>query len=52
MLTDFLFPESIPETLINLCILGIGILHTFISYTFGRIVFEIPYLRYIMFGKK
>lgn len=49
---DFLFPESIPETLINLCILGIGILHTFISYTFGRIVFEIPYLRYIMFGKK
>lgn len=48
----FVFPEIIPSTLINLLILAIGILHTLISYTFGRIVFEIPYLRFIMFGKK
>lgn len=49
---EFLFPKYIPETLINLCILAIGVLHTSISYAFGRIIFEIPYLRYIMFGKK
>lgn len=48
----FVFPEFIPSTLISLMILAIGILHTLISYTFGRIIFEIPYLRYIMFGKK
>ena len=49
---DFLFPETYPSTVVNLLILAIGILHTIISYTFGRIIFEIPYLRYVMFGKK
>ena len=49
---SFIFPNALPDMIINLSILFLGILHTILSYIFGRIVFEIPYLRYIMFGKK
>lgn len=49
---DFTFPNYIPYTVLNLIILTIGIIHTLVSYSLGRIIFEIPYLRYIMFGKK
>ena len=49
---SFIFPNALPDMIINLSILSLGILHTILSYIFGRIVFEIPYLRYIMFGKK
>lgn len=47
----FIFSENLPSIIINLSILIIGILHTIISYYIGKIVFCIPYLRYIMFGK-
>lgn len=49
---SFIFPNALPDMIINLSILSLGILHTILSYIFGHIVFEIPYLRYIMFGKK
>lgn len=51
-LQGFQFPETYPTMVTNLLILMIGVLHTIISYTFGSIILEIPYLRYIMFGKK
>lgn len=48
----FQFSETYPTMVTNLLILVIGIIHTLVSYTFGRVIFEIPYLRYLMFGKK
>lgn len=49
---DFIFSSTISATLTNLIILFIAVLQTLISYTFGRIIYEIPFLSYIMFGKK
>ena len=48
----FVFDNNLTTLCISLMILFIGIIHTMISYTVGRIIFEIPYLRYITFGKK
>lgn len=36
----------------NLIILSIAVLHSLVSYVIGRIIYEIPYLRLILFGKK
>ena len=52
LLKDFIFSSTISATLTNLIILFIAVLQTLISYTFGRIIYEIPFLSYIMFGKK
>ena len=39
-------------TTVNLVIIAVAVLHSIISYVIGRIVYEIPYLRFILFGKK
>lgn len=49
---SFVFPEWMTYTLINISVLTLGILQTIISYVIGRIVYEIPYLRFAMFGKR
>lgn len=49
---SFTFPDWMPDSLINLAILFIGIIISLLRYGFGKIIFEIPILRYIMFGKK
>lgn len=49
---NFIFSENLPFAVLNLIILVIGILNTLTRYTLGRIIYEIPYLRFIMFGKK
>lgn len=36
----------------SLIILSIAVLHSLVSYVIGRIIYEIPYLRLILFGKK
>lgn len=48
----FVFPSDWNGTLVTVIILLIGIAMTTLRYLFGRIVFEVPVLRYIMFGKK
>ena len=48
----FVFPNNWHGTLVTVIILLIGIVMTTLRYLFGRIVFEVPVLRYIMFGKK
>lgn len=48
----FVFPSDWNGTLVTVIILLIGIAMTTIRYLFGRIAFEVPVLRYIMFGKK
>lgn len=48
----FIFPNWMPVTTISIIVLGISIVHTITSYVLGRILFEIPYLRFITFGKK
>lgn len=49
---NYIFPSELSTSLVNLSILLIAIITTLLRYCFGRIVFEIPYLRFIMFGKK
>lgn len=49
---SFIFPDWMSSTLVDLGIIVIGIVITMLRYTFGRIIFEIPILRFIMFGKK
>ena len=36
----------------SLIILSIAVLHSLVSYVICRIIYEIPYLRLILFGKK
>lgn len=49
---SFTFPNWMPDSLVNIEILFIGIIISLLRYCIGKIVFEIPGLRYIMFGKK
>mgnify|MGYP000453404266 FL=1 len=49
---SFIFPEWMPNALVNLEILFIGIVITLLRYIIGKIIFEIPVMRYVMFGKK
>lgn len=39
-------------TMVNLIILAVAVTHSLVSYVIGRVIFEIPYLRFILFGKK
>ena len=49
---SFVFPDKWGGQLVTIIILLTGIAMTALRYLFGRIVFEVPVLRYIMFGKK
>lgn len=48
----FTVDSQLTFTTVNLIILAIAVLHSVVSYVIGRIVYEIPYLRFILFGKK
>ena len=45
---SFIFPDWMSNTLVDLGIIVIGIVITMLRYTFGRIIFEIPILRFII----
>lgn len=44
--------EYLSGTSINLIILCVSVIHSLVSYALGRLIYEVPYLRYILFGKK
>lgn len=48
----FLLPDGLTFVSENLIILFVGVIHSLISYAIGRVVFEIPYLRLFLFGKR
>ena len=50
--SDFVFPEWMSLSLINILILIISLLVNYIRYSIGFVIFEIPVLRFILFGKK
>ncbi len=49
---DFIFPNDMPFAAINTCVFAIGLVHNLISYCIGKVLLEIPYLRFMLFGKR
>lgn len=50
--SGFLFPDSWTPAFTNIIILFISVFINIIRYWVGRIILEIPYLRFILFGKR
>ena len=50
--SDFVFSHDVPFAVINICVLGVAVAHNMISYCIGKVLFEIPYLRFMLFGKR
>ena len=49
---NFFVEGRLTVTAVNLVILAVGVAHSLVSYAIGRVIYEIPYLRFILFGKK
>lgn len=48
----FLFPDNWTPAFTNIIILTISVIINMTCYWIGRVIWEIPYLRFILFGKK
>lgn len=49
---NFFVEGQLTVTAVNLVILAVAVAHSLVSYAIGRVIYEIPYLRFILFGKK
>lgn len=49
---SFTFPDSYSETLINVISMLMTAIYVFMSYTWGMFIYQIPIVRFIMYGKK
>lgn len=50
--TGFLFPDNWTPAFTNIAILTISVVVNIVCYWIGRGILEIPYLKFILFGKK
>lgn len=50
--SGYVFSQDLPFAAINISVLTIAVVVNLICYCIGKIIFEIPYLRFILFGKK